>query len=101
MCLIELDLRMIVAKTNKTHRVDIRMTAEVKALLQQAAASVHKNVSEFLLEQGLNAAVQTLADRRFFTLSPEQWEAFERILDRPPRAHRRLKKLLTEPGAFD
>ncbi len=48
----------------KSERIDIRTTPTNKRLLQTAAAASHKNVSEFLLEQGLLAAERTLTDRR-------------------------------------
>ena len=35
---------------NKSERIEVRTTSTLKALLQRAAASSHKNVTEFLLE---------------------------------------------------
>jgi uncharacterized protein (DUF1778 family) len=83
----------------KTERIDVRASASVKQLLQEAARVCHKNVSEFLLEAGVTAAAQTLADRRRFILGEAQWQAFQEALDRPVQAKPRLKKLLREPGA--
>lgn len=85
----------------KTERIDIRTTATAKAILQQAAASVHKSVSEFLLDSGLSMAADTLADRKLFALNDEQWEAFQEALDQPSKERPELKKLLNEPGVFD
>ncbi|MDX8398707.1 MAG: DUF1778 domain-containing protein [Gallionellaceae bacterium] len=82
----------------KSERIDVRASTPVKLLLQEAARSCHKNVSEFLLDAGVNAAYLTLADRRNFALSAEQWDAFQQALDRPVTAKPRLKKLLDEPG---
>ena len=48
----------------KTERIDVRATGAVKQLLQEAARSCHKNVSEFLLDAGVTAANHALADRR-------------------------------------
>ena len=42
----------------KTERIDVRTTAAAKQLLQQAAATSHKSVSEFLLENGLRQQKQ-------------------------------------------
>lgn len=53
---------------SKSERIDVRASTPVKQLLQEAARSCHKNVSEFLLDAGVNAANQALADRRHFTL---------------------------------
>jgi hypothetical protein len=49
-------------------------------LLQEAARVAHKNVSEFLLDAGITAANQTLADRARFELGAEQWKAFQAAL---------------------
>jgi uncharacterized protein (DUF1778 family) len=82
-------------------RIDVRASASVKQLLQEAARVSHKNVSEFLLDAGVTAANLALADRRRFELNDVQWEAFQQALDRPVQAKPRLKKLLTEPGLLD
>lgn len=92
---------MTIAAPSKTERIDVRASAPVKQLLQQAARVAHKNVSEFLLDAGVIAANQTLADRTRFELQPEQWEAFQAALDRPVRAKPKLHKLLNEPGLLD
>ena len=83
---------------SKTERIDVRTSSSVKQLLQDAARASHKNVSEFLLEAGVTAANQALADRRHFVLNEEQWQAFQEALDRPVQAKPHLKKLLTEAG---
>jgi uncharacterized protein (DUF1778 family) len=85
----------------KSERIDIRTTMAAKRLLQQAAAASHKNVSEFLLENGLLAAEKTLADRRLFVLDDKKWQEFQEALNRPTQEKLQLKKLLTEPGVFD
>ena len=85
----------------KTERIDIRTTPTAKAILQQAASSAHKSVSEFLLDIGLSTASETLADRKLFALNDEQWRQFQEALDAPSKERPGLKKLLTEPGVFD
>lgn len=85
---------------SKTERIDVRASSAVKLLLQEAARHCHKNVSEFLLDAGVIAANQALADRRHFVLNDEQWQAFEQALDRPVQTKSRLKKLLSEPGVL-
>ena len=86
---------------SKTERIDVRASATVKQLLQEAARSSHKNVSEFLLDAGITAANQALADRRHFVLNDEQWAAFMQALDAPPKPMPRLKKLMSEPSVLD
>jgi len=86
----------------KTERIDVRANLSVKHLLQDAARTCHKSVSEFLLEAGITAANQTLTDRHRFELDEQQWQQFQQVLDRPVSAPRnRMKVLLTEPGVLD
>lgn len=92
---------MTTLSLSKTERIDVRASATVKQLLQEAARSCHKNVSEFLLDAGIVAANQALADRRHFVLTEEHWEAFQQALDAPLQQLPRLKKLMTEPGILD
>ena len=93
---------MTATAISKTERIDVRANISVKQLLQDAARSCHKSVSEFLLEAGITAANQTLADRRRFELDEKQWHLFQQTLDRPVSApHTRMKALLTEPGVLD
>ncbi len=91
---------MTAANLSKTERIDVRATALIKQLLQDAARASHKNVSEFLLDAGVTAAAQTLADRRQFVLDETQWQAFQEALDRPVQNKTRLKSLLREPGVL-
>jgi uncharacterized protein (DUF1778 family) len=89
---------MPIAIQSKSERIDVRASIPVKLLLQEAARAAHKNVSEFLLDAGIVAANQTLADRLRFELSPDKWDAFQAALDLPVKAKPKLKKLLSEPG---
>jgi uncharacterized protein (DUF1778 family) len=91
---------MTATNLSKTERIDVRATALIKQLLQDAARASHKNVSEFLLDAGVTAAAQTLADRRQFVLDETQWQAFQEALDRPVQSKPRLKNLLREPGVL-
>ncbi|MBI4968402.1 MAG: DUF1778 domain-containing protein [Rhodospirillales bacterium] len=84
----------------KSARIDVRVSARAKDTLQQAARQTNRTVSEFLLEAGLAAAQDALADRRLFTLDAKRWQQFQALLDRPPQAKPRLAKLLREPSRF-
>lgn len=85
----------------RSERIDIRTTPGVKRLLQDAATTAHKTVSEFLLDSALTKAAEVMADRRLFTLNDEQWAAFMAALDAPPKPMPRLERLLTEPSALE
>lgn len=86
---------------SKSERIDVRASAPIKQLLQDAARSCHKSVSEFLLDAGITAANQALADRRRFQLDDAQWEEFQQALERPVQSKPRLAELLDKPGLLD
>jgi len=85
----------------KSERIEVRITPSLKALLQRAASSSHKNVTEFLLEAGINAAEEALMDRRLFRLDDERWQEFMDILDRPTVKKPRLRKLLAKKSVIE
>ena len=82
------------ALVSKTERIDVRVSPAAKDRLQMAASQMNKSVSQFLLDAGMTAAAETLEDRRSFVLDKQRWNAFLKILDRPPRTKPRLRKLL-------
>jgi uncharacterized protein (DUF1778 family) len=91
---------MPVAKA-KSERIEVRTTPSTKALLQRAAASSRKNVTEFLLEAGINAAEEALVDRRMFRLDDARWQRFKDVLDRPVVKKPRLARLLADKSVIE
>jgi uncharacterized protein (DUF1778 family) len=85
---------------SRSERVDLRMTPAAKRTLQRAAAVTNKTLTEFLLDTGLNAALDTLADRKVFQLDDKRWAAFMAALAAPPRNNPRLRKLLARKPAW-
>ena len=77
-------------RTNRTEKLDLRLSRAAKKTLQAAAAAERKSVSEFVLDTALSEAEERLADRRIFTLDAKGWDAFVAALDAPPRRHARL-----------
>lgn len=86
---------------SKSERIDIRTTASVKRVLQEAAAARHKTVSEFILDVAVTRAAEVLAEQRIFSLDAAQWAAFQAALDAPIRSRPRLAALLGEPSVFE
>jgi len=85
----------------KSEKLDLRLTPEMKRVLQSAATASHRSVSEFVLDSAMAKAEETLPDRQFFGLDAERWTAFQNALDAPPRPMPRLAKLLSEPSIFE
>jgi uncharacterized protein (DUF1778 family) len=88
-------------RTNRTEKLDLRLSRAAKKTLQAAATAERKSVSEFVLDTALSEAEERLADRRLFTLDAKGWDAFIAALDAPPRRHARLERLFREPSVFD
>jgi uncharacterized protein (DUF1778 family) len=88
-------------RTNRTEKLDLRLTPAAKDTLRLAAESSRETVSDFVLKSALARADEILADRRVIKLTDEQWAAFRAALDAPPKPRPRLKRLLTEPGILD
>ena len=87
--------------TPRSEKLDLRLTLAAKRMLHAAAAAERRSVSEFVLDSALSRAEETLADRRFFGLAAERWEAFLAALDAPPRPLPRLERLFAEPSVFE
>jgi uncharacterized protein (DUF1778 family) len=85
----------------RSERVDLRMTPAAKRTLMQAASAENKTLTEFLLDRGLHAAFETLADRRTFVLDDDRWHAFVAELDRSPADNPRLRRLLRRKAAWE
>jgi uncharacterized protein (DUF1778 family) len=92
---------MTMSMTPRSEKLDLRLTPAAKQRLYAAAAAERRSVSDFVLESALSRAEETLADRRFFGLNAERWEAFLAALDAPPRPLPRLERLFAEPGLFE
>lgn len=82
-------------------RLEVRLTPKAKAMLKRAASVERKTVSAFILDKGLAAAAETLADRREFRLSAKQYDAFVAALDAPTKPRPRLEKLLNTSGVSE
>lgn len=89
------------ANSARSEKLDLRLTPQAKQRIAAAAKAQHRSVSDFVLQSALERAEETLADRRVFLLSEEEWEKFQAALDAPPRDLPELRKLLNTPGPFD
>jgi uncharacterized protein (DUF1778 family) len=88
-------------QSNRTQKLDLRLTAAAKQAIQAAAAASQRSVSEFVLESALSRAEETLVERRRFGLDAERWEAFMAALDAPPRDMPRVRRLMDERSLFE
>ena len=85
----------------RQERFEVRLSAADKSTLERAAALHQKSMSAFLLDSGMSAAQETLAERRHFELSPKQCEAFLAALEAPVKRRPRLESLLAKKSALE
>jgi len=73
--------------TQTAHRkrevIQIRTSAETKAVLNRAAALRGQRLSEFMLESARRQAEETILDQRTFFLDAAAHERFLALLDEP------------------
>ena len=81
--------------------IQIRASAETKAILNRAAALRGQKLSEFMLESARRQAEVTLLDQRVFFLEPEAHEAFVALLDAPARPSPELVELMRRKPPWD
>jgi len=82
-------------------RLELRLTPKAKIMLKRAANAEEKSVSAFVLDKSLEAAAETLADRRSFVLNAKQYDAFVAALDAAPKFRPRLERLFAEPSVLE
>jgi uncharacterized protein (DUF1778 family) len=82
-------------------RLELRLTPRAKIMLKRAASAEEKSVSAFVLDKSLEAAAETLADRRSFVLSSKQYDVFVAALDAAPKSRPRLERLFAEPSVLE
>ncbi|MDE2392039.1 MAG: DUF1778 domain-containing protein, partial [Rhodospirillales bacterium] len=74
--------------------IQIRASAETKAILNRAATLRGQKLSEFMLESSRRQAEDTILDQRAFFLDPEAHDAFLAMLDVPAKPSGELRALL-------
>ena len=70
--------------TQKSERLEARVTAEQKALIERASALAGRSVSEFVTSAAFAAAQSAIREHEKMVLSEADALAFAQALDRPP-----------------
>src|SRR5216684_2140795 len=78
------------AESRKDDVIQIRASAETKAILNRAATLRGQKLSEFMLDSARRQAEETLLDQRVFFLDPPAHEKFLAMLDRPAKPSKDL-----------
>ncbi|MGE4482931.1 DUF1778 domain-containing protein [Acidocella sp.] len=81
--------------------IQIRTSAETKAVLNRAAAMRGQKLSEFMLESARRQAEDTILDQRVFFLDPEAHEAFLAMLDAPGKPAVELRARMSRAPVWE
>jgi uncharacterized protein (DUF1778 family) len=80
--------------------INLRIEANTRQLIDDAAAILGKTRTEFMVESARRQAVDVLLDQRLFKLDPDRYEAFLHALDNPPAPGPRLMSLMRRVPAW-
>jgi uncharacterized protein (DUF1778 family) len=81
--------------------IQIRASAETKAMLNRAATLRGQKLSEFMLETARRQAEETILDQRSFFLDTAAHEKFLAMLDRPAKPDKALRALMRRKPAWE
>ena len=86
----------------KESRISVRVKPAEKSLIARAARLRQTTLTEFVLENALQAANHLLAEEKQFEMTPEQFKRFCRALDHPPaKSLDAMQRLLNQPSVLD
>lgn len=85
----------------QTQTINLRTSADQKALIDRAAERLGKSRTEFILDTMREASENVLLDQRMFWLDEEAFEAFQAILDAPPEPNDELRRTLSKTPLWE
>lgn len=75
----------------RDERIDLRVSADLKALLTRAAAYSGMSLSSFLVSVASERAKSVVSEHEILTLSARDWEVFLTALDEAKKPRPRLE----------
>lgn len=84
----------------RSERLEVRTTADERALIDRAVAEQGTDLTEFVISNLTVAAQRVLADRTDFVLDAEAGRAWEAVNRRPARDLPGLRRLMERPSPF-
>jgi len=89
------------AHNSKDARIDLRVNLTQKLLLEQAAASQGKKLSDFVISASTDAAQMALADQNRFSLPDDKMALFLASLEEEPKVLPKLRALFARKSVFE
>lgn len=82
---------------NESSRINLRTSADTKAMIERAAALMGTTVSGFMLQNAYEAARRVVSDYDTLMLTQRDFEAFASSMEKPPKPKAALRKLMARP----
>ena len=92
---------MSASSRSKDDVIQIRASAEAKALFNRAAAMRGQKLSEFMLESAREHALERILDRRSFFLDDQAHAHFLKLLDAPPAPSAKARARLNRKAPWE
>lgn len=86
---------MLTTTTHESARINLRTSAEAKAMIERAAALMGTTVSSFMLQNAFEAARRIVSETDTLLLTQRDFEAFTAAIEHPPKPKAALRKLMT------
>ena len=80
--------------------INLRIEGQTRALIDEAAASLGKSRTEFMIDIARSRAIDVLLDRRLFQLDPDAFDAFSDALETPADPGEKLTALMQRRPAW-
>ena len=81
--------------------INLRVEAQTRRLIDEAAAVLGKTRTEFMVDSARALAIDVLLDQRLFALDAERYDSFIAVLDNPPAPGPKLRALLHRTPAWE
>ena len=90
----KLGANMSTSAQAKSERINIRVSAARRELIEQAAAIKGQSLSEFMLASAAEAAEHQLLDQSVFQIDAKAFKLLERQFAAPAKSNKKLQELL-------
>jgi uncharacterized protein (DUF1778 family) len=88
-------------KTTRGETINLRASLRQRSLIDRAAEALGRSRSDFMLDTACREAESVLLDRRYFSLSEDEFKKFTAVLDSPPKDNPKLRRLLQSRAPWD
>jgi uncharacterized protein (DUF1778 family) len=88
-------------RTGRGETINLRASGRQKLLIDRAAEALGRSRSDFMLSTACREAESVLLDRCYFALSAEAFQRFTSMLDSPPKANPKLRRLLQTKAPWE